>query len=37
VTSVRSSEILKEAERQGRIQLGAGSAARGRGVWYVAT
>jgi ATP-dependent DNA helicase RecG len=37
LTSVRSSEILKEAERQGRIKLGPGSAARGRGVWYVAT
>ena len=32
---VRASQVLKEAERQGRIKLGPGSAARGRGVWYV--
>ena len=32
---VRASQVLKEAERQGRIKLGPGSAARGRGVSYV--
>ena len=32
---VRASQVLKEAEHQGRIKLGPGSAARGRGVWYV--
>ena len=37
LSSVRSSQVLKEAEQQGRIKLGPGSAARGRGVWYVPT
>lgn len=35
LATVRASQILKEAERQRRIKLGPGSAARGRGVWYV--
>ena len=35
LASARSSNVLKEAERQGRIKLGPGSAARGRSVWYV--
>ena len=35
LTSVRSSTILKEAERQGLIKLGPGAASRGRSVWYV--
>ncbi len=37
LSSVRASEVLKEAERRGRIRLGPGSAARGRGVWYTST
>ena len=35
LTGVRSSQVLKEAEQQGRIKLGPDSAARGRSVWYV--
>lgn len=34
LTSVRASQVLKEAERRGLIRLGPGSAARGRSVWY---
>lgn len=34
LASVRASQVLKEVERQGRIELGPGSAARGPGVWY---
>lgn len=34
LSGVRASGVLKEAERRGIIELGPGSAARGRSVWY---